>query len=78
MRRTGIPLTRDGSLPARRGYSPQGCGVGREGFKTTLRQELFLRSNYSHNADTVLDQWKVVLAINETSLIIEGEEVCGG
>jgi HlyD family secretion protein len=37
----------------------------------TLDQELFLRSNYSANADIVLDRRDDVLAVNEKNLIIE-------
>jgi HlyD family secretion protein len=40
----------------------------------TLDKELFLRSNYSANADIVLDKREDVLAINEGNLIIEGNE----
>ena len=36
-----------------------------------LRKDLFLRSNYSANADIVLDRKENVLAINEGDLIIE-------
>jgi HlyD family secretion protein len=36
-----------------------------------LNKELFLRSNYSANADIVLDKRANVLAINEGDLIIE-------
>jgi HlyD family secretion protein len=36
-----------------------------------LNQELFLRSNYSANADIVLDKRENALAINEGNLIIE-------
>jgi HlyD family secretion protein len=39
----------------------------------TLDKELFLRSNYSANADIVLDKHDNVLAINEGDLIIEGK-----
>jgi HlyD family secretion protein len=39
-----------------------------------LDQELFLRSNYSANADIVLDKREDVLAINEGNLIIEGQD----
>jgi len=38
-----------------------------------LDKELFLRSNYSANADIVLDKREDVLAINEGDLIIEGK-----
>ncbi len=38
-----------------------------------LDKELFLRSNYSANADIVLDKREDVLAINEGNLIIEGD-----
>lgn len=38
-----------------------------------LNKELFLRSNYSANADIVLDRRESVLAINEGNLIIEGQ-----
>jgi HlyD family secretion protein len=37
-----------------------------------LRKDLFLRSNYSANADIVLDKRENALAINEGDLIIEG------
>jgi HlyD family secretion protein len=37
----------------------------------TLDKELFLRSNYSANADIVLDKREDVLAINEGNLIVE-------
>src|SRR5690606_10050902 len=36
-----------------------------------LNKDLFLRSNYSANADIVLDKRENVLAINEGNLIIE-------
>jgi HlyD family secretion protein len=39
-----------------------------------LDKELFLRSNYSANADIVLDRRENVLAINEGDLIIEGDK----
>jgi HlyD family secretion protein len=39
----------------------------------TLDKDLFLRSNYSANADIVLDRRENVLAINEGDLIIEGK-----
>ena len=38
-----------------------------------LSKDLFLRSNYSANADIVLDKREDVLAINEGDLIIEGK-----
>ncbi|HEX6636155.1 MAG TPA: efflux RND transporter periplasmic adaptor subunit [Steroidobacteraceae bacterium] len=40
----------------------------------TLDKELYLRSNYSANADIVLDKRENVLAINEGNLIIEGDK----
>jgi HlyD family secretion protein len=40
----------------------------------TLDKELFLRSNYSANADIVLDKREDVLAVNEKNLIFEGEK----
>ena len=39
-----------------------------------LDKELFLRSNYSANADIVLDRRENVLAVNEGDLIIEGDK----
>ena len=39
-----------------------------------LDKELFLRSNYSANADIVLDRRDDVLAINEGNLIVEGDK----
>jgi len=39
-----------------------------------LDKQLFLRSNYSANADIVLDRRENVLAINEGDLIIEGDK----
>ena len=38
-----------------------------------LDKELFLRSNYSANADIVLDKREGALAVNEGDLIIEGK-----
>lgn len=40
----------------------------------TLDKELFLRSNYSANADIVLDRHENVLAINEADLLIEDKK----
>jgi HlyD family secretion protein len=40
----------------------------------TLDKELFLRSNYSANADIVLDKREDVLGINEKNLIIDGKK----
>ncbi|MEO8063571.1 MAG: efflux RND transporter periplasmic adaptor subunit [Pseudomonadota bacterium] len=40
----------------------------------TLDKDLFLRSNYSANADIVLDKHENVLAINEGNLIIEDKK----
>jgi HlyD family secretion protein len=40
----------------------------------TLDKELFLRSNYSANADIVLDRRDNVLGINEGDLIIEDKK----
>ena len=40
----------------------------------TLDKDLYLRSNYSANADIVLDKRENVLAINEGDLIIEGKK----
>jgi HlyD family secretion protein len=40
----------------------------------TLDKELFLRSNYSANADIVLDKREDVLAINERNLILEDKK----
>ena len=39
-----------------------------------LDKDLFLRSNYSANADIVLDKREDVLAINEGNLVIEGDK----
>ena len=39
-----------------------------------LDKDLYLRSNYSANADIVLDRRENVLAINEGNLIIEGDK----
>jgi HlyD family secretion protein len=39
-----------------------------------LDKELFLRSNYSANADIVLDKREDALAINEGNLIVEGDK----
>jgi HlyD family secretion protein len=40
----------------------------------TLDKQLFLRSNYSANADIVLDRRENVLAINEADLIVEDKK----
>jgi HlyD family secretion protein len=39
-----------------------------------LDADLFLRSNYSANADIVLDKREDALAINEGNLLIEGRQ----
>lgn len=39
----------------------------------TLQEQVFLRANYSANADIVLDKREEVLAINEANLIIEDD-----
>ncbi|MDO3381396.1 efflux RND transporter periplasmic adaptor subunit [Gilvimarinus algae] len=39
-----------------------------------LREQLFLRANYSANADIVLDKREAVIAINEGNLIIENDK----
>jgi HlyD family secretion protein len=39
-----------------------------------LDKDLYLRSNYSANADIVLDRREQVLAVNEGNLIIEGDK----
>lgn len=39
----------------------------------TLQEDVFLRANYSANADIVLDKREAVLAINEANLIIEDD-----
>jgi HlyD family secretion protein len=39
-----------------------------------LDKDLYLRSNYSANADIVLDRRENVLAINEGNLIVEGDK----
>jgi HlyD family secretion protein len=39
-----------------------------------LDKELYLRSNYSANADIVLDRRENVLAINEGNLLVEGDK----
>jgi len=40
----------------------------------TLDKDLFLRSNYSANADIVLDKREDALAINEGNLVVEGDK----
>jgi HlyD family secretion protein len=40
----------------------------------SLDKDLFLRSNYSANADIVLDKREDALAINEGDLIVEGDK----
>jgi len=40
----------------------------------TLDKELFLRSNYSANADIVLDKREDALSVNEGNLIVEGDK----
>ena len=59
--------------------SPKGV-VDQGTIKFTIRaavaldKELFLRSNYSANADIVLDKREDALAVNEGNLIIEGDK----
>src|SRR5262245_21711182 len=70
----GKPYTATLEYIAPKGVTDQGT------IKFTIRaavqhsKDLFLRSNYSANADIVLDKHENVLAINEGNLIIEGDK----
>jgi HlyD family secretion protein len=67
----GHPYTAKLEYIAPKGVMDQGTIKFTIRAAVTLNKELFLRSNYSANADIVLDRKQDVLAINEADLLIE-------
>jgi HlyD family secretion protein len=67
----GHPYTAKLEYIAPKGIMDQGTIKFTIRAAVTLNKELFLRSNYSANADIVLDKKENVLAINEGDLLIE-------
>lgn len=67
----GKPFTARLEYIAPKGVTDQGTIKFTIRAAVKLRNELFLRSNYSANADIVLDKKENVLAINEGDLIVE-------
>ena len=70
----GKPFTAKLEYIAPKGVTDQGTIKFTIRAAVQLSKELFLRSNYSANADIVLDKRDDVLAINEGDLIIEGDK----
>jgi HlyD family secretion protein len=70
----GKPFTATLEYIAPKGVTDQGTIKFTIRAAVQLSKDLFLRSNYSANADIVLDKREDVLAINEGNLIIEGEK----
>lgn len=67
----GKPFTARLEYISPKGVTDQGAIKFTIRAAVTLRNDLFLRSNYSANADIVLDKRENALAINEGDLIIE-------
>lgn len=67
----GKPFTAVLEYISPKGISDQGTIKFQIRAAVKLNQQLFLRANYSANADIVLDKKENVLAINEGNLIIE-------
>ena len=72
----GKPFTATLEYIAPKGVTDQGTIKFTIRAAVNLSKDLFLRSNYSANADIVLDKRDDVLAINEGDLIIEGTKTC--
>jgi HlyD family secretion protein len=70
----GKPFTATLEYIAPKGVTDQGTIKFTIRAAVQLSKDLFLRSNYSANADIVLDKHEDVLAINEGNLIVEGEK----
>jgi HlyD family secretion protein len=70
----GKPFTATLEYIAPKGVTDQGTIKFTIRAAVQLSKDLFLRSNYSANADIVLDRREDVLAINEGNLIVEGDK----
>jgi HlyD family secretion protein len=70
----GKPFTAKLEYIAPKGVTDQGTIKFTIRAAVQLSKDLFLRSNYSANADIVLDKRDDVLAVNEGDLIIEGDK----
>ncbi|HEX7763305.1 MAG TPA: efflux RND transporter periplasmic adaptor subunit, partial [Cellvibrio sp.] len=67
----GEPFTAVLEYISPKGVTDQGTIKFQIRAAVTLSEKLFLRSNYSANADIVLDKRENVVAINEGNLIVE-------
>jgi HlyD family secretion protein len=70
----GEPFTAELEYISPKGVEDQGTIKFQIRAAVNLSDELFLRANYSANADIVLDKREEVLAINERDLLIEGND----
>jgi HlyD family secretion protein len=70
----GEPFTATLEYISPKGVEDQGTIKFQIRAAVDLSDELFLRANYSANADIVLDKREDILAINERDLLIEGDE----
>jgi HlyD family secretion protein len=70
----GKPYTARLEYIAPKGVTDQGTIKFTIRAAVELSKDLFLRSNYSANADIVLDKREDVLAINEGNLLVEGDK----
>src|SRR5690606_32813860 len=70
----GEPFTATLEYISPKGITDQGTIKFQIRAAVKLNDKLFLRSNYSANADIVLDKRENVLAINEGNLIIEDKD----
>jgi HlyD family secretion protein len=70
----GKPYTARLEYIAPKGVTDQGTIKFTIRAAVQLSKDIFLRSNYSANADIVLDRHENVLAINEGNLIVEGDK----
>lgn len=69
----GDPFTATLEYISPKGISDQGTIKFQIRASVKLNEQLFLRANYSANADIVLDRKEDVLAVNEGNLLIEDE-----
>ncbi len=70
----GEPFTAKLEYISPKGVTDQGTIKFQIRAAVNLQDQLFLRANYSANADIVLEKRENILAINERNLIIEGSE----
>lgn len=70
----GEPFTATLEYISPKGVTDQGTIKFQIRAAVNLQNQLFLRANYSANADIVLEKRENILAINERNLIIEGSD----